>query len=50
MIRARSSAVSCGWRDLDREIGENLQKEGIPVVGVDALRYFWNERQPPSPE
>ena len=35
-----------GWRDLDREIGENLQKEGIPVVGVDALRYFWNERQP----
>lgn len=33
-----------GWRDLDREIGENLQKEGVPVVGVDSLRYFWNKR------
>ena len=35
-----------GWRDLDREVASVLQKEGIPVVGVDSLRYFWSERKP----
>lgn len=35
-----------GWRDIDRKLGAYLQEEGIPVVGVDALRYFWNERTP----
>lgn len=35
-----------GWRDIDSEIGKALQQENIPVVGFDALRYFWNERQP----
>lgn len=35
-----------GWRDIDRSIGQALQKENIPVVGVDSLRYFWNERKP----
>ncbi|MFT4151568.1 MAG: AcvB/VirJ family lysyl-phosphatidylglycerol hydrolase [Paracoccaceae bacterium] len=33
-----------GWRDLDQQIGLYLQQAGIPVVGVDSLRYFWHER------
>lgn len=35
-----------GWRDLDKTIAESLQKKGIPVVGIDALRYFWSEKSP----
>lgn len=35
-----------GWRDLDRAIAENLQGEGVSVVGWDCLRYFWHERTP----
>lgn len=35
-----------GWRDIDQKLGAYLQAEGIPVVGVDALRYFWNEKTP----
>ncbi|MGE7370763.1 virulence factor family protein [Neorhizobium sp. NPDC001467] len=35
-----------GWRDIDSEIGETLQAQGIPVVGMDALRYFWTELKP----
>lgn len=35
-----------GWRDIDKEVGASLQKQGIPVVGVDSLHYFWSERTP----
>ncbi|MFC3164431.1 virulence factor family protein [Ciceribacter thiooxidans] len=35
-----------GWRDLDREVGAVLQEKGIPVIGVDSLRYFWSKRTP----
>jgi type IV secretory pathway VirJ component len=35
-----------GWRDLDKTIGEQLQKDGVSVVGWDALRYFWSEKTP----
>ncbi|HTY17082.1 MAG TPA: AcvB/VirJ family lysyl-phosphatidylglycerol hydrolase [Myxococcota bacterium] len=35
-----------GWRDLDKEIGERLAQSGVPVVGVDSLRYFWEEQSP----
>jgi hypothetical protein len=35
-----------GWRDLDKKIGEELQKARIPVVGVDTLRYFWHRQTP----
>ncbi|UXS02396.1 virulence factor family protein [Agrobacterium tumefaciens] len=35
-----------GWRDLDEEVGGALQKEGVPVIGVDSLRYFWKEKKP----
>lgn len=35
-----------GWRDLDKTIAEALQKQGISVIGWDALRYFWSEKTP----
>ena len=33
-----------GWRDLDKPIAESLQRQGIPVVGWDTLRYFWSKK------
>ncbi|MBP1852057.1 virulence factor family protein [Rhizobium halophytocola] len=33
-----------GWRDIDSEIGDTLQKRGVPVVGLDSLHYFWQKR------
>jgi type IV secretory pathway VirJ component len=36
-----------GWRDLDKTIGGLLAERGVPVVGVDSLRYFW---RPATPE
>ena len=35
-----------GWRDLDKDLAAILQKQGLPVVGVDSLRYFWKRRTP----
>lgn len=35
-----------GWRDLDKTIAEALQRDGVSVVGVDSLRYFWSEKSP----
>jgi type IV secretory pathway VirJ component len=35
-----------GWRDLDKDVAERLQSEGIPTIGVDMLRYFWAYRAP----
>jgi type IV secretory pathway VirJ component len=35
-----------GWRDIDKQIGEVLSQRGMPVVGVDSLRYFWHEKKP----
>jgi type IV secretory pathway VirJ component len=35
-----------GWRDLDKTIAQDLQRQGIPVVGWDSLRYFWRKRSP----
>jgi type IV secretory pathway VirJ component len=35
-----------GWRDLDKRVADFLNKEGYGVVGVDTLRYFWNEKSP----
>ena len=35
-----------GWRDLDKDVAALLQREGMPVVGVDVLRYFWTRRSP----
>ena len=35
-----------GWRDIDMNLAENLRKSGVPVIGWDALRYFWREKTP----
>jgi type IV secretory pathway VirJ component len=35
-----------GWADLDKVIGEDLQRDGVPVVGWDSLRYFWSLKTP----
>ena len=35
-----------GWRDIDKSMGEWLSNNGVHVVGLDALRYFWSHRSP----
>ncbi|RQS64351.1 virulence factor family protein [Burkholderia sp. Bp8963] len=35
-----------GWRDLDKTIAEALARDGVSVVGIDSLRYFWSEKPP----
>jgi type IV secretory pathway VirJ component len=35
-----------GWRDLDRDVADELAKRGYPVVGIDTLRYFWQHKTP----
>ena len=35
-----------GWTNFDHSIGESLAEKGIPVVGLDAQKYFWNSKTP----
>ncbi|MFZ6048691.1 virulence factor family protein [Pseudomonas sp. CR3202] len=35
-----------GWRDLDRAVADEMAKRDYPVVGIDALRYFWQHKSP----
>ena len=35
-----------GWAGLDKDVAEALAAGGIPVIGVDSLRYFWSARTP----
>jgi type IV secretory pathway VirJ component len=35
-----------GWASLDRQIGNELVKSGVPVVGFNTLQYFWKKRTP----
>jgi type IV secretory pathway VirJ component len=35
-----------GWAGFDREVGHALGRLGVPVVGIDSLRYFWLPRSP----
>jgi type IV secretory pathway VirJ component len=35
-----------GWRDIDKQLASVLQDHGVPVVGLDSLRYFWTKRTP----
>jgi type IV secretory pathway VirJ component len=35
-----------GWASLDRSLGIELSKHGIPVVGLNSLQYFWKARTP----
>jgi type IV secretory pathway VirJ component len=35
-----------GWANLDRQLGETLSQQGVSVVGVNSLEYFWRPRTP----
>lgn len=35
-----------GWAGLDKDVAVALSGHGIPVVGLDSLRYFWSARTP----
>ncbi len=35
-----------GWTSFDQSVGEKLAEKGIPVIGIDAQKYFWNAKQP----
>lgn len=37
-----------GWAGLDQEVAGAISAQGIPVVGLDSLRYFWTARTPES--
>lgn len=35
-----------GWASIDKGIAKALVAQGVPVAGMDSLRYFWSERTP----
>jgi type IV secretory pathway VirJ component len=35
-----------GWAGLDQDVAAALSAAGLPVVGLDSLRYFWTARTP----
>jgi len=35
-----------GWAGLDQDVAGALSAKGIPVVGLDSLRYYWTARTP----
>ena len=35
-----------GWASLDQSIAAGFARRGIPVVGINSLRYFWSARKP----
>ena len=35
-----------GWASIDKQIGEELVKSGVPTVGFNSLQYFWQKRSP----
>ncbi len=35
-----------GWAGLDQGVAAEVTARGIPVVGLDSLRYFWTARTP----
>jgi type IV secretory pathway VirJ component len=35
-----------GWAGLDQDVAAALRAKGMPVVGLDSLRYFWTPRTP----
>jgi type IV secretory pathway VirJ component len=37
-----------GWAGIDKELAAEISKQGMPVVGLDSLRYFWKARTPES--
>jgi type IV secretory pathway VirJ component len=37
-----------GWAGIDEEVSARLAERGVPIVGIDSLRYFWSARTPES--
>jgi len=35
-----------GWAGLDQSVAAAIAASGIPVIGLDSLRYFWTARSP----
>jgi type IV secretory pathway VirJ component len=35
-----------GWANIDKDIGETLNRTGLPVVGWNSLQYFWRKKSP----
>jgi type IV secretory pathway VirJ component len=35
-----------GWAGLDQDVAAALSANGVPIVGLDSLRYFWSARTP----
>ncbi len=35
-----------GWAKINRELGDTLIERGVPVVGLNSLKYFWAGRTP----
>ena len=35
-----------GWAGIDKQISEALNKDGIAVVGLNSLQYFWKKKDP----
>lgn len=35
-----------GWAGIDQDVAKALTARGIPVIGLDSLRYFWTARSP----
>ena len=35
-----------GWAGIDQDVAAALSAKGIPVVGLDSLRYYWTARTP----
>jgi len=35
-----------GWKDFDQQLADGLSAQGLPVIGWNALKYFWTTRTP----
>jgi type IV secretory pathway VirJ component len=35
-----------GWASIDKQLGEELVRAGVPTVGFNSLQYFWRKRTP----
>ena len=35
-----------GWAAMDRDIAGALQRHGVSVIGINAMKYFWRTRTP----
>ena len=35
-----------GWTSFDQSLSEAIARKGMPVVGMDSQKYFWNEKKP----